>query len=791
MTGLVIFLTGSVSEAAVLRARSVSLEKQADAEWHDGLFAGIKGKGANASVHGQGVTASVKDLLAGIEGPRGMSPEVDNMFHLLQATQKGTPMKDLLDIVNPEIDKMEKQILDAKTSAQHALDGIDVSFTKCKTNKRVGEGEADGLQSTMNGKRQPHKDCRGFESSDKIEYDSCGKTMDALKTTMNLACDEYNKAVKAPNVNLVPAQNGNEDYKLWLGRVKTWVDDELSSVTRKEAACNTAKSNYDNEKERCEGLSGDGGLKKAWEDKKTQCDEAQTAFETAACDYSSKVAATCSSYETCVAATETVYDNQRPHIESEEKDRETEFRAVQRIKCLLDVWGAQGDSVDKAKLQECMNKTHSTSHLELSYPTPPAVPLCALPERPCTTGFVSAEYGGLPAHAPHKACTPCAGAASTPACSSANVSSSSEFSTDSISKLLIRTVNSEQAFLMWTSGDNVHARLATIGGASLSLGPVTPSWQTSVRASYDPVIVPIDGTRIGLFSDGPDGILVALVVDCGSSTPVILSSTTIQSQHHSAQQISAEAIDSSRFLVASLFSDTSSCRAWVAIWKVTGDAFSEVSRQYVTERYSLYFVSVAVMSATRAVIAVMCQNCQNGDTSGSMGYDSAAPLGVVAQVVGISSNSISLTAWTSVAAPFSHGTRMAKANENTLVFSWRDDSSSTTMALGIVKDMSITMHGEVRSNQARRKIDFARVDDQRVALVYQVATPAQVAIATAKIDRVANTVVVEDEQKLADDTGPRSITYMSGTSLLVAWKGGYNSEPGEVAIVTECTGSST
>jgi len=416
MTGLVIFLTGSVSEAAVLRARSVSLEKQADAEWHDGLFAGIKGKGANASVHGQGVTASVKDLLAGIEGPRGMSPEVDNMFHLLQATQKGTPMKDLLDIVNPEIDKMEKQILDAKTSAQHALDGIDVSFTKCKTNKRVGEGEADGLQSTMNGKRQPHKDCRGFESSDKIEYDSCGKTMDALKTTMNLACDEYNKAVKAPNVNLVPAQNGNEDYKLWLGRVKTWVDDELSSVTRKEAACNTAKSNYDNEKERCEGLSGDGGLKKAWEDKKTQCDEAQTAFETAACEYFSKVEATCSAYETCVAATKTVYDNQRPHIEKEEKDRETEYRAVQRIKCLLDVWGAQGDSVDKAKLQECVDKTHSTSHLEVSYPTPPEVPSCALPERPCTTGptgFVTAEYGGLPAHAPNKACTPCAGAASS------------------------------------------------------------------------------------------------------------------------------------------------------------------------------------------------------------------------------------------------------------------------------------------------------------------------------------------------------------------------------------------
>jgi len=412
MAGLVVFLTGSVSEAAVLRARSASFDKQADAEWGDRP---VHGKGG---VHAGGrptdARASVQDLLAGIDDPGDVNPEMDGVVNLL----KSTPMKDLLDVVKPEIDKMETQILDAKASAQNTLDGIDAAITTCKSNQSAGEGQASGLQTTMNGKRQPHKDCRGVENSDKIEYDSCVKTMDALKTTMDLACDAYNTAVKPPNVNLVPSPNANEEYKLWLGRVKAWVDAELSSVTQKEAACDTARSDYENEKDRCEGPSGDGGLKKAWEDKKTQCDEAQTAFETAACDYSSQVATTCSSYGTCVAATKTVYDNQRQHIEREEGDRETEFRAVQRIKCLLDVWSAQGDSVDKAKLQECVDKTHSTSHLELSYPTIPVVDACTLPERPCTPGFVTAEYGSLPAHAPHKACTPCAGAASTPVASS-------------------------------------------------------------------------------------------------------------------------------------------------------------------------------------------------------------------------------------------------------------------------------------------------------------------------------------------------------------------------------------
>jgi len=409
MAGLVVFLTGSVSEAAVLRARSASFDKQADAEWGDRP---VHGKGG---VHAGGrptdARAYVQDLLAGIDDPGDVNPEMDGVVNLL----KSTPMKDLLDVVKPEIDKMETQILDAKASAQNTLDGIDAAITTCKSNQSAGEGQASGLQTTMNGKRQPHKDCRGVENSDKIEYDSCVKTMDALKTTMDLACDAYNTAVKPPNVNLVPSPNANEEYKLWLGRVKTWVDAEVSLVGSKQAACNTARSNYENEKHRCEGPSGDGGLKKAWQDKKTQCDEAQTAFETATCEYFSKVEGTCSAYETCVAATETVYDNQRPHIESEEKDRETEYRTVQRIKCLLDVWGAQGDSVNKAKLQECVGKTHSTSHLELSYPAPPVVPSCALPERPCTPGFVSAEYGSMPAHAPNKACTPCAGAASTPA----------------------------------------------------------------------------------------------------------------------------------------------------------------------------------------------------------------------------------------------------------------------------------------------------------------------------------------------------------------------------------------
>jgi len=412
MAGLVVFLTGSVSEAAVLRARSASFDKHADAEKGDRP---VHGKGG---VHAGGrptdARAYVQDLLAGIDDPGDVKPEMDGVVNLL----KSTPMKDLLDVVKPEVDKMETQILDAKASAQNTLDGIDISFTTCKSNQSAGEGQASGLQTTMNGKRQPHKDCRGVENSDKIEYDSCVETMAALKTTKDLACNAYNDAVKSPDVSLVPDPNNNEEYKQWLGRVQTWVDDELSSVTRKEAACDGASSNYTREKERCEGLSGDGGLKRAWEDKKAQCDEAQTDFETAACDYSSKVAATCSSYGTCVEATETVYDNQRQHIEREEEDRETEFRTVQRIKCLLDVWGAQGDSVDKAKLQECVDKTHSTSHLELSYPTSPAVPSCAHREQPCTTGFVTAEYGGLPAHAPHKTCTPCAGAANTPVASS-------------------------------------------------------------------------------------------------------------------------------------------------------------------------------------------------------------------------------------------------------------------------------------------------------------------------------------------------------------------------------------
>jgi len=411
-TGLVILLTVSVSEAVLLRARSASSENQTDVEWDEQHVHSEGGVGHPlAGGHPMDARAYVQDLLAGVDASGDMNPEMGGILHLL----KSTPMKDLLDVVKPEVDKMETQILDAKTSAQNELDAIEAAFTTCKNNQTAGEGEAGSLQSTMNGKRQPHTNCREVESSEKIEYDACVKTMTALKTTKDLACNAYNDAVKSPNVNLVPAPNNNEEYKLWLGRVKAWVDGQLSSVTQKEAACDTARSDYENEKDRCEGPSGDGGLKKAWEDKKTQCDEAQTAFETAACDYSSKVAATCSSYGTCVAATETVYNNQRPHIESEEKDRETEYRTVQRIKCLLNVWGAQGDSVDKAKLQECVDKTHSTSHLELSYPTIPVVDACPLPERPYTPGFVSAEYGSLPAQAPKKECVPCAGAASTPA----------------------------------------------------------------------------------------------------------------------------------------------------------------------------------------------------------------------------------------------------------------------------------------------------------------------------------------------------------------------------------------
>lgn len=324
----------------------------------------------------------------------------------------GTPVKDLVDVVKPHIDNMQTRILGAHNSAQSSLNAFGTTFSGCSSNKSTGDTANQGLLTIMNGKKQTHTTCRNGEGTKETAYGVCSATLAADKTTMDNKCDAYENEKIAPNLNLLPAPNNNEEYEPWLVRVQDDVERRLNTLRQKDELCTNATSDYTAQKKICEGPSGSGGLKKAWEDKKIECDQAQTELETSACTYYAGVDSTCSSYGTCAETARGLYNGQKSNFEAEETDRKAEWRATMRIECMLGVFGnAEGNNVNRDKIQECVSKTHSTANLDLVYPTPPPDPLppCLLPEHPCTNAYVLATYGTLPSNAPHKECTPCGG----------------------------------------------------------------------------------------------------------------------------------------------------------------------------------------------------------------------------------------------------------------------------------------------------------------------------------------------------------------------------------------------
>jgi len=194
----------------------------------------------------------------------------------------------------------------------------------------------------------------------------------------------------------------------WIERVYVWVVAERNSIQTKMDQCSNATSAYNIKKSECQGADGDGGFKKAHDDMKFHCDKNQSALESQTCNYAEKVQDTCDSYNVCYNATNTTLSSQLGGIQAAESSRQSEWWIVQRIRCYFQVFVEAVDAVDSAKIEACKNADHNTSHLILIYPNVASVPPeCESVLTPCSTGYISSEYGLLPSKAPAKECTAC------------------------------------------------------------------------------------------------------------------------------------------------------------------------------------------------------------------------------------------------------------------------------------------------------------------------------------------------------------------------------------------------
>ncbi|CAE7793371.1 unnamed protein product, partial [Symbiodinium sp. CCMP2592] len=90
----------------------------------------------------------------------------------------------------------------------------------------------------------------------------------------------------------------------------------------------------------------------------------------------------CSAYDSCWAASEAAAANNYNTAVSISNDLKTQWNALKRIQCLLDVLVLSTSGDQTAALTECIQKSHSTDALTIVKPQVPGKETCVTGAKP-------------------------------------------------------------------------------------------------------------------------------------------------------------------------------------------------------------------------------------------------------------------------------------------------------------------------------------------------------------------------------------------------------------------------
>jgi hypothetical protein len=312
-------------------------------------------------------------------------------------------MKAFTDVVKALIENdLKPKVLSQSQAAQGTIDVMTSGINDCAAGKSSLEGDEQVNLVSRKSISKQHKACRVEEASLFKKKDGCNAVLKAKKTTRKVACealkslrgDPYEQASNCKTT--APA----EPWGLWLKRNKKWFEEMDAKWESQKSQCSNAKFEVERRAPNCKRKD------RAWRLKRTSCNSYQDQLEVAACTYAQGMSRVCSGYEECFAATTERYDKTRPVLKDQEKGRKAMWEGIMRIDCLLGVFDAQDGG--EAKVSECKAKEYTTSHLDLSYPTPNTKGGCISNSyHPGDPSFEAKEYAELPRDAKNQAVRSC------------------------------------------------------------------------------------------------------------------------------------------------------------------------------------------------------------------------------------------------------------------------------------------------------------------------------------------------------------------------------------------------
>merc|ERR1740121_111372 len=181
----------------------------------------------------------------------------------------------------------------------------------------------------------------------------------------------------------------------------------------------------------------------------TECDKDQEDFEKDFCDYASKLATKCSTYDSCRTVAIGARNRTHAGVKQAEAARKADWTTGTHILCLLRVLEANNSNKSDL-LQDCAWANVSTANITITYHAIPAADPCTVePDKPCEASWLQKEYQGqswynsstistcTPCQTPTPAPAPCVGSGTPPGATRPRRSTGSALSVSSYYNYLL------------------------------------------------------------------------------------------------------------------------------------------------------------------------------------------------------------------------------------------------------------------------------------------------------------------------------------------------------------------
>ncbi len=307
---------------------------------------------------------AIDTLIATMSPSKAMLLELEGM-----ARSGATPEPDKIRTIKSILD--DELLPDLKATRDGAAKQVKVNLAAIDTCNAKGLAKQKEIKETtevsVNQARTQHAACREEEKN--------------KNSTKGARCDELDNflnAIKVP-ANL-PKSRPRDQMVKYVKTMSVYFCPKDPTVTTLDEACKLASAEHAKHKDACEKL--------------------QDAFELGFCTWKTELTDECKALSDCYESTLKKYNDHVSDTTELVKKWKTEYGALKKILCYVDVWLSDNDvkTADADQLNKCNGSSVDTSPMDVDFGSPAAqvaCPMTAVENYPGTPEFLSTEYANF------------------------------------------------------------------------------------------------------------------------------------------------------------------------------------------------------------------------------------------------------------------------------------------------------------------------------------------------------------------------------------------------------------